>query len=77
MTRLAYKVYRQQPAQPVYSGTESTDWALWNLSVILAEIAESPAVADGTAQLEEKRNTKKDKPQGEVSSRNAPTGGKG
>ena len=74
MTRLLYKVYRQQPAQPVYSGTGSTDWALWHLSVILAEIAESVAVAAETAQSEENRNAKKKEPQGEASSRNAPTG---
>lgn len=56
MARVLYKVYRQQPAKPVCSETESTDWALWNLSVILAEIAESVAVAAGTAQSEENRN---------------------
>jgi len=42
--------------------------------VILAEIAESVAVAAETAQSEENRNAKKKEPQGEVSSRNAPTG---
>jgi hypothetical protein len=63
VARLPYKVYRQQPAQPVYSGTESTDRALWHLSLILAEIAESVVASDEIIQ-----------PQGEVSSGNTPNG---
>jgi hypothetical protein len=60
---LPYKVHRQQPAQPVCSGTESTGWALWHLSLILAEIAESVVASDGIIQ-----------PQDEVSSRNTQNG---
>jgi hypothetical protein len=52
-----YKVYQQQPAKLVCSGTESTDRALWNLSVILAEIAESMVIAAETAQSGGSRNT--------------------